>query len=237
MFNRKTLPIWFIPLLLLFRAPAAHAQWAVIDVGAIAQLIQEVQLIDQEVSTAKSELAQAQATYQTMTGNRGMQNLLAGVVRNYLPTDLAQLQQVASGQSLNYPALATQARASVAANAIPTPAQVATLSNAEQSQLTAGRQNAALLQVLAGAALSTNSTRFANLQQLIGAIPSATDAKGALDLQARISAEQAMLANDESKLQALYRTAQAQEWAREQRAREQAIADIGSFRNLPPMGL
>ena len=34
-------------------APAAHAQWAVIDVGAIAQLIQQVQQMEQalQVST------------------------------------------------------------------------------------------------------------------------------------------------------------------------------------------
>jgi len=237
MFNRKTLPLWLIPLLLFFRAPAAHAQFAVIDVASVAQLIQQVQLIEKELATAQSELAQAQATYQAMTGNRGMQNLLSGITRNYLPTSAAQLQQLASGQSSSYPALATEVQRSVSGNAILTPTQVATLSSSEQSELNAGRQNAALLGVVAGTALSTTSTRFSSLQQLISAIPSATDAKGALDLQARISAEQAMLANDQSKLQALYRTAQAQEWTRNQRAREQAIEDIGSFRNLPPMGL
>ena len=31
--------------------------------------------------------------------------------------------------------------------------------------------------------------------------------------------------------------AQAEEWARKQRVREQAIASIGSLRDLPPLGL
>jgi len=237
MFNRMKSLLWLLPVLLFAHAPAAHAQWAVIDVGAIAQLVQQVQLMEQQIATARSELSQAQSTYQAMTGSRGMQNLLSGVNRNYLPTSLAQLQSSVSGSSASYPALSSQIEQSVAANAVLTPAQVASLSSTEQGQVLAARQNAALLQSLASVALSTTSTRFASLQQLISAIGSATDQKGSLDLQARISAEQTMLANDESKLQALYRTAQAAELTRQQRASEQAIADIGSFRNLPAMGL
>jgi hypothetical protein len=46
-----------------------------------------------------------------------------------------------------------------------------------------------------------------------------------------------MLANDTAKLQVLYQLAQAQQWAQQQQRQEQAIADIGSPRTLPPMGL
>jgi hypothetical protein len=35
----------------------------------------------------------------------------------------------------------------------------------------------------------------------------------------------------------LHQVAQAEELARQQRLREQALADIGSLRRLPPMGL
>jgi type IV secretion system protein VirB5 len=46
-----------------------------------------------------------------------------------------------------------------------------------------------------------------------------------------------MLQNEQTKLEVLYQLTQAQELARQQRNREQAIADIGSVRNLPPVGL
>jgi type IV secretion system protein VirB5 len=46
-----------------------------------------------------------------------------------------------------------------------------------------------------------------------------------------------MLQNEQIKLHSLYQTAQAQEWTRRQRVREQAVADIGSVRALPPIGL
>ena len=238
MFTRvKLIPYLLLPTLLLIRSPAAHAQWAVIDVGAIAQLIQEVQLVQQEVNTAQNELNQARQAYQAITGNRGMQNVLGNVQRNYLPTDLNQLAAVLAGQNQNFAQLSALLQQSINANSILTPAQVAALSGPEQRALIAGRQNAALLQALAGDALATTSNRFASLEQLIAAIPAATDEKGALDLQARIASENAMLANDQSKLEALYRAAQAQTLASAQQSSEQAVADLGSLRALPALAL
>ena len=71
--------------------PASRAQWAVVDVGAIAQLVQEVATLQQQLQTAELTLTNAQQQYQAMTGNRGMQNLLSGTNRNYLPTTWSQL--------------------------------------------------------------------------------------------------------------------------------------------------
>jgi len=222
---------------LLAATPAAHAQWAVVDAGAIAQLIQQVQVLEQTLTTAQNELTQAQEQYQAITGNRGMQNLLPGVQRNYLPTSSVDLAAVLSGASASYSALAGQVQQSITANAVMTGPSFAALSPSEQQDLIAARQSAALLQALSDQAITATSGRFAQLQLLINAIPAATDEKGTLDLQARIGAEQTMLANDQSKLGALYRAAQANEWIRRERMREQAIADVRSLRSLPAMGL
>ena len=215
----------------------AHAQFAVIDVASIVQLVQEVQQLEQQVATAKSQLAQAQSEYAAITGSRGMQLLLGGTVRNYLPTDWAQLSQVLSGSSASFPALGADLSALMGANAILTPAQISSLTPTQQAQVTAARQSPAMLQALARAALANSSDRFASLQQLISAIGGASDEKATLDLTARIAAEQGMLQNEQTKLQTLYQVAQSQEWVRAQRAREQAIVDQGSLRQLPAMGL
>ena len=111
------------------------------------------------------------------------------------------------------------------------------LSPTQQAQLMAARQSAATLTTVSSQALSTTSARFASIQQLIGAIPSASDQKGILDLQARIQAEQGMLQNESTKLNTMYQLSQAQELTRQQRLREQAIADVGSLRDLPPLKL
>ena len=215
----------------------AQAQFAVIDIASVTQLVNEVRQLEQQVATARSQLLQAQSAYAAITGNRGMQNLLSGTVRNYLPTDWTTLSQVMAGSSTSFPALASSVSSLVTTNAILTPSQVALLSPTQQAALAAARQNPALLASTTRSALTNSSARFADLQSLISTIGSASDEKGSLDLTARITAEQAMLQNEATKLQMLYQVAQSQEWARVQRVREQAIADQGSMRTLSPMGL
>jgi type IV secretion system protein VirB5 len=215
----------------------AHAQFAVIDVASLAQLVQEYETLQQQLSTAENQLNQARSAYAAITGNRGMQLLLSGTQRNYLPTNWTQLSQVMSGRSGSYPALASNVSTLVSTNAVLTPVQVASMSPTQQAQLAAARQNPALLQATARTSLSNSSDRFASLQQLISAIGTAADEKASLDLNARIAAEQGMLQNESTKMQVLYQVAQSQEWARAQQVREQAIADQGSLRRLPAMGL
>lgn len=217
--------------------PAAHAQWAVVDVGAIAQLIQQVNTMRQQLETTRDQLQQARATLDSMRGGRGMEQLLAGTARNYLPEDWQQLSAVLDQSSAGYGTLAMELQRLININAILNPDQVAGLSAAERSQLEAARRSAALLQALTREALSTTSRRFQSIQQLINAISRAEDQKAILDLQARIQAEQSMLQNEGTKLGILYQTAQAEEWARKQSVREQAINSIGSLRDLPPLGL
>lgn len=218
-------------------APVANAQWAVVDVGAIAQLVQQVNTMRQQLETTRDQLQQARDTLDSMRGGRGMEQLLAGTARNYLPPDWQQLAAVLDQASAGYGALGAELQRLINANAILTPQQIAALSPAERSQLEAARRSAALLQALTREALSATSRRFDSIQQLIDAIPQASDQKAILDLQARIQAEQGMLQNEATKLGVLYQTAQAEEWARKQRVREQAIASIGSLRDLPPLGL
>jgi type IV secretion system protein VirB5 len=218
-------------------SPVSRAQWAVVDVGAIVQLVKEVATLEQQLQTAQATLTNAQQQFQSMVGNRGMQNLLSATNRNYLPSNWAQLTAAVSQTGGAYQALSVGVQSLMTANAVLTPQQVASLSPAEQTQLQAARQSVALLQSTSRQALDNTSTRFTSLQQLINAIPSAADQKGALDLQARIQAEQAMLQNENTKMTVLHQTLEAQEWARKQSAREQVVAGVGSLRSLPALNL
>lgn len=229
--------LYSFSLLFLGLAPAAHAQWAVVDVGAIGQLIQQVQVLRDQLTTARDQLTQARQTLDSMRGGRGMEQLLGGTARNYLPADWQEMAAVLDQTSARFGALSAELQRLVNANAVLTPQQVASLSPQERAQLDAARRSAAMLQSLTREALSATSGRFASIQQLINAIPRASDQKAILDLQARIQAEQGMLQNEATKLGILYQAAQAEELARMQRIREEAISSIGSLRNLPPMGL
>ena len=221
-----------ISLLLVLIAPAAHAQFAVIDIAAVNQLFSEVQQLQQQLATARSQLMQAQAEYQAMTGSRGMQSLLAGTVRNYLPPDWSTLQGVMQGTGAGagaYPALLADLTKAINANAVLTVQQLSALPAAAGQSMQAGRQSSALLQSLAHEALANSSQRFAALQQLIDTIGSATDQKSILELEARIAAEGGMLENERTKLDDLYQSTQADQWVNVQRTRELVVAGHGQF--------
>jgi P-type DNA transfer protein VirB5 len=219
--------------------PPSRAQWAVVDVGAITQLIQQVNYWKQQIQAMSSQLNQLESTYNAMTGNRGMQNLLPQTAqqRNYLPTNWQGLVATLNGLSGSYGALSVLLNSTLSTNSILTPAQLARLSPQEQAQLQSSRNSAALMQATSQQALQASSQRFVTLQQLINAIPTATDQKGALDLQARIAAEQVMLQNEQTKVQTLNQALQADERARQQRAQELSISNLGSLRTLPAIGL
>jgi type IV secretion system protein VirB5 len=229
MFTHVIRCLWIcLPLSLAAAPPAARAQWAVIDVGAINQLIQEVQTMSQQLITADAQLQQAKNTLQAMSGARGMQMLLSGTNRNYLPTSSAQLTSAMQGSG-SYPGLTLDVRNAVNANAVLTPTQLAALSPSDQQQIAAARQAAALRQALAQEALANSSSRFAALQSLISAIGTAGDQKGILDLQARITAELGMLQNEQTKLQVLAQAGDALNAANAQRNLELSIAGQGRF--------
>jgi type IV secretion system protein VirB5 len=217
--------------------PLARAQWAVVDVGAIAQLIQQIATMRDQLQTARNQLSQAQRAYESVTGSRGMENLLQNTVRNYLPSDWRELESAINQGVGTYQALSSQVRSILDANAVLTPQQLARLSPQDRAAVEAQRRVLATRQALTREALQNTSRRFSDLQELVSAIGSADDPKAVMDLQARIAAEQAMLANEQGKLQVLYQLSQAEEAAARQRRREQAIADIGSLRDLPAMGL
>lgn len=218
--------------LLLVVAPAAHAQFAVIDVASVTQLISEVQQLEQQLAVARNQLVQAQAEFQTMTGNRGMQLLLNGTVRNYLPPDWATVQgalQGVGGAASAYPTLAGDLARATSASAVLSSQQLSVLPAGAGQSLRAGRQSAALLQAFTHEALANSSDRFAALQHLIDAIGSTNDQKSVLELQARIAAESGMLQNERTKLQDLYQGVQADQWTNVQRTRELIVAGHGQF--------
>jgi type IV secretion system protein VirB5 len=182
----------------------------------------------QQLATAKAQLLQAQQALQTMTGDRGMESLLSSTVRNYQPMDWAQVTGVMLGSG-GLGTLSSDVQNLVTANAVLSPQRLATLSPSAQQLILSQRQWGAMQQALAHQALSNASNRFASIQNLISAISTAADQKAILDLHARISAELGMLQNEQTKVQILNQSTQAQVMSLRQQAREQVIDGHGRF--------
>jgi len=227
--TRRSFVYGLIAFFLVAVAPRAHAQWAVIDVQALVQLMQQVQTLNQTLNTARGQLGQAQLEFQSITGSRGMQNLLSGTVRNYLPSNISQLTSALAQVNSGYSGLSSAVQTALKANAVLSPQQLALLPPDVQARISAWRSTAALLQGITSTALTNSSSRFAAIQQLINTIGAAPDQKSVLELQARINAETGMLQNEQTKLQSLYQVAQAQQWVNEQQDRETAMAEQGLF--------
>lgn len=211
-------------------APAARAQWAVVDAPALVQLIQQVKSMQQQLEMAANQLLSTQQALQAITGSRGMAGLLGGSNRNYLPASWMQVVNASQGSGTGgYASLSTDVRSAIAANAVLSPQRLATLSPAGQQLIQASRQWTAVQQALAREALANSSSRFTAIQSLIAAISTAADQKAILDLQARIGAELGMLQNEQTKNQVLYQATQAQESAVRQQDLERVVEGQGSF--------
>ncbi|HEY6641062.1 type IV secretion system protein [Povalibacter sp.] len=235
--SAKRVSFWVMGVVFLHVASIASAQFAVVDVGAITQLVQQLQSMRQQLETARQQLTQARQTLDSMRGGRGMERLLEGTVRNYLPPSWQELEAAVVSASVQYQQLSSEIDAVLRRNAILEPEVLARLSPRDRLEVERVRQSIAMHQVTARSALSASSQRFDSLQQLINAIPAATDQKAVLDLQARIAAEQGMLVNEQIKLFVMAQAAEAEERARKQRLREEAMRAIGSMRSLRPIGL
>jgi len=235
-----------VPLFLATAAsltpPHAKAGIPVIDITAVANLIQQVMYWQQQISAMQKQYDQLKEskdqltrTHNAMTGSRGMEQLLptSELARNYLPASYGELTGTLNGSSASYAGLASQVQSIMKANSILSATQLEGLSPELRQIVEQGRQSAALLNGMTQNANQSTSQRFSGLQLLIDRIASAQDPKAIQDLQARIQVEQNMLTNEQTKLQSLYQVAHSEELMRKQRAREQAASGIGSMRSLP----
>ena len=218
-------------LLYLAMTGRAAATIPVVDVSAVRQLLQEVAAWNQQLEGMRLQLAQLQQTRVALTGSRGMDQLMPVplAARNYLPPDWNGLAGLFAGGGGDASELASATRSQVESSAILAAADVSRLSPALQELLGAERAAVATGQALSRAAYAHSSDRFAALSMLIDKIRATPDAKAIAELQGRIAAEQAMLANEGAKLVALAHLTDAEHMRRDLTRRELVVQGHGTF--------
>jgi len=218
-------------------AAPASAGMPVIDAANLAQAIQEVLSWGQQLEGMARSYQQLQSTYSSLTGPRGMQNLLYVplATRNYLPVNGPQMTGVINGTSTSYPVLSSQVQTNIQTNAILTPQGVGVLSPPAQQYVRQSRQAAATLEMLSQQNQANASNNFSNVQTLIGALGTTGDTKASADLSGRIQAEQVMTQTNQIKTDALYQSVQAQQLQTAQLAREAAVKQQGAQSALTPI--
>jgi type IV secretion system protein VirB5 len=238
---RRHLLVFFLATAALLAPLHAKAGIPVIDITAVANLMQQVMYWQQQISAMQKQydqLSQSKdqlaVTYGAMTGTRGMEQVLptSDLARNYLPPSYGELMNTLNGSSASYAGLSSHVQSIMNANSVLSGGQMDALSPEMRQIVEQGRQSAAMLNGMTQNAYQNTSQRFSALQQLINRIATAQDPKAIQDLQARIQAEQTMLTNEQTKLQSLYQMAQSEDAAQEQRVRERVVNDVGSVRSM-----
>lgn len=213
----------------------------VIDAANLLNSAQQVQAWGQQyVQMAQQyrqlvdQLRQAQQTYNSLNGVRGMADLVNNpAVRRYMPNEWSQVMSV-----LTAPGGYTALRGS--AVAIRDAAQImriedTTLSpTSDAGRAFIGSQNQfALNRALSEDAYKAASERIASIQTLIDQVNGVPDQKDVLDLQARIQGEQVMVQNELAKLTSVSQLQVAQDSIRAQQAREIVMKSVSSPGGVP----
>lgn len=201
-------------------APAFATGIPVLDIANLGQAIQQVAAWQQQYAQMQSQISQLQRSYSSMTGDRGMANLLPGN-RSYLPADWnSAMTTLNQGGGTTYGTLASAARQIKNAQSVLTQQQTSTMTPQMQQYVENARNLSASQQAMGQAAYNTAAQRVNTLQTLTSSLNGQTDPKAVMDLQARIQSEQAGLANDQAQLQSVAQLTAAQSHAQKVMANE-----------------
>lgn len=215
--------------LIALTAIPAQAQEIVHDPMAFAKMIEDARTALQQLEALKAQIEQGKKLYDSLNDLSAVNGLAGQLglpqVRNPLP-DLAALRAAAEGDLSALGALSNRAEAIRRETRLytppagePGPAEAFYRDSLERSGLRVARDLA-----VGEAVGEAADARLEGLETLRRALDTAPNARAVMDLEARLAAEQALIQNEQVRLQGLALTQAAEARLEEQRAREQAEA-------------
>lgn len=206
---------------------AAHAQLAVYDAASYAKLIQQATTAVNQLNELKTQVTQGQQLLSSLNDASGVSKIASALgvpsLRSFLP-DTSALSAVTKGDFSALGAIGAKADAIRAANRLWT----APADDPLGTDIEAAGQRAARDLALGQSVTDAGVQRLEGLKDLQAAIDSAPNARAVMDLQARATTEQAMIANDQMRLQGIAMAQAAEDRLRIQRDQERAKAESAS---------
>lgn len=220
---RKRLVAAAAALIIGVGATTAHAAMIVHDPTSYARLIEQARTALDQLNELRAQVRQGEQLLASLNDASGVGRITEqlGVpgLRDFLP-DIAALSAAANGDLDALGAIGRRADEIRAANRLYTPAD----GDAAGADLEASGRRAARDLALGEAVATAGADRLEGLLELQAAIDTAPNARAVLDLQARAATEQAMIANDQMRLQGLAMAQAAEDRLQAQRERERAAA-------------
>ncbi|MFN4287395.1 MAG: type IV secretion system protein [Brevundimonas sp.] len=214
---------------LLLATGAAQAQQIVHDPTSYAQLVREAQTALQQLEQLREQVRQGEQLFDSLNDisdvNALARELGLPEVRNPLP-DLRSLRAAGDGDLSALGALAARADAIRAETRVYTPpaGDVPEVDRYYREALERSGARTARDLAVGEAVGAAADQRLAGLEALRQALDTAPSARAVMDLDARLAAEQALIQNEQVRLQGLALTQAAEARLEEQRARERAVA-------------
>lgn len=207
---------------LAFASPAS-AQLVVHDPTSYASLLRQATTALNQLKELQAQVAEAKRLYDgfnTASGAGALAGLLkAPELRAFVP-DIDKYVAAAKGD------LAALGEIGAQADAIRRAARLYTAptDNALGQDLERQGDRAARDVALGQAAADAGAQRLDGLKELLAVLDTAPNARAVMDLQARLAAEQALIANDQMRLQGLAMAQDAEARLQAQQDRERAAA-------------
>ena len=188
----------------------------VIDTANLTQAIQQVMSDITQIQNQVQQITQLQSQLKSITGSRNLGDVFDNpVLKNYVPPEAYTLLNAV--QSSGYAGLTPTAKALRDAAMIYNCTNLVGAAQSDcQARLAQPYQQKGLLQD----AMKAAAGRLAQIESLMNQISQTTDPKGVQEIQARISAENALLAHEMSQLQMLQGMADSEERIARSRDRE-----------------
>jgi type IV secretion system protein VirB5 len=219
--TRRVLP-FAIALALTAPLPAS-AQMIVHDPTSYASLIREAQTALDQLTELKTQVGEAKRLYDGFNNASGAGSLAAALdapqLRAFVP-DIDKYVAAANGDLNALGAIGRKATDIRTAQRLFT----AKADDLLGQEVERSGDRAARDLALGQEAARVGSGRLEGLQQLASALDTAPNARAVMDLQARLLAEQAMISNDQMRLQGLAMAQAAETRLQDQRDRERAEA-------------
>lgn len=170
-----------------FQAGTAQAQGIpVIDAAAILKYGEQIIQMKEQIDNQISQITELKNQVKALTGGREMGNLLKDTVKDQIPDEWSDIYKMVNIDTSN-------------------------LTDPKKYDPEANLKMLASIQKMTETAFADTKKRQGNIDGLTQALNNTTDIKAAADLQGRIAAEQATIANNQTKLDQMARMAVIQQ--------------------------
>lgn len=220
--NKALKPV--VGMLIALSCVGARAQGIpVIDAANLAQTVQQVINDITKINNQVQQITQLQAHLSSINGMRKLGNVFnSPLLHNYVPSQAFKL--VNAVQTSGYAGLGGTGKLLRDAGMVYNCADLAGAARTDcQAALAQPYQHKGLLQD----AMSSAANRLAQIQSLMDQINATTDQKSVQEIQARIGAENALLAHEASQIQMLQGMADSEERIARSRDRERQYQMLG----------